>query len=306
MSQTAGAGSDRTMAAAGAILIYAVLIGFTDNFVREIAASGGLWQFHLTRTVMAVALIALALPMTGVRLRLVNARAVLARSALHGAAVMIYFGCLAFLPVAQVAAGLFSAPIFVLLISRYAFGLRIGPFRIIAVGIGFLGIVLVLGPGQQAPIGLASVLPVGAGALYALGNIATRQWCGQETAAVLTLGFFLALGALGLAGMAVLAIWPQVVPDGQAGFILRGAVWPTPTFLGWTFVQAAGSLVAIGAMVRGYQLAEASRVAVFEYMVLPAAAMWSWLIWGEVLGARALAGMVLIFAAGSVIALRSR
>ncbi|HBU14498.1 MAG TPA: EamA/RhaT family transporter, partial [Gemmobacter sp.] len=57
----------------------------------------------------------------------VNLRAVVARSAIHGCAMLIYFGALAFLPVAQVAAGLFTAPIFVLLISRFAYGHHIGP-----------------------------------------------------------------------------------------------------------------------------------------------------------------------------------
>lgn len=306
MTVTDAAGTNRTLAAAGAIGIYAVLIGFTDNYVRVIAAEGGLWQFHASRTVMAMALVVLAMLLLGLRLPVVSLGAITVRSALHGAAVMIYFGCLAFLPVAQVAAGLFTAPIFVLLFSRYAFGHRIGPFRIAAVAVGFLGVLLVLGPGQEAPIGAATVLPVAAGALYALGNIATRQWCSAESAATLTVGFFLALGAMGAAGTGLLALWPQSVPEGAAGFILRGPVWPSASFLFWTFVQAAGSLVAIGAMVRGYQLAEASRVAVFEYMVLPAAATWSWLIWGEVLGTRAILGMVLVFAAGAVIALRGR
>ena len=47
------AANDRTLAAAGMILAYAALIGFTDNHVRTIAAEAGLWQFHLTRSVMA-------------------------------------------------------------------------------------------------------------------------------------------------------------------------------------------------------------------------------------------------------------
>lgn len=306
MAQYAVRGGNGTLAAAGMILVYAVMIGFTDNYVRLIAAEAGLWQFHATRTAMALVLVGLvALPL-GLRLRPIRPGAVAARSLVHGTAMLFYFGSLAFLPVAQVAAGLFTAPIFVLLISRFTFGHPIGPFRILAVAIGFAGVLLVLGPGQEAPIGLASLLPVLAGALYAMGNIATREWCAGESAAVLTLGFFLALGTYGVAGMAVLALLHLPVPAGEAGFIMRGVVAPSSTFLIWTFVQAAGSLVAVGAMVKGYQLAEASRVSVFEYLVLPAAALWGWVIWGDVLGARALLGMALIFAAGTIIALRSR
>ncbi|MCB2109796.1 MAG: DMT family transporter [Defluviimonas sp.] len=297
---------NRTMAAAWAILGYAVIIGYTDNHVRLIAATHGVWQFHATRTLMAVLLVTLAAPALGLDLRPKRWRGVVARSLLHGFAILMYFGCLAFLPVAVVAAGLFTSPIFVLLIARLVYGQRIGPFRIAAAALGFAGAVLVLGPQGGASIGLAAILPVAAAVLYALGNIATREWCEGESTATLTLGFFLALGALGLAGLALLALWQPVVPEGAGGFILRGWVWPSREFLEITALQAVGSLVAIALMLRAYQIAEASRVAVFEYVILPASALWSWRLWGEVLEPRALVGMALIFAAGVLVAARGR
>ncbi len=300
--------ANRTTAAALLILGYATVIGFTDNYVRLIAAEAGLWQFHAVRSLMAVALLGAAAPLFGLRLRPRRPGAVVLRSMLHGTAMLIYFGCLAFMPVAIAAAGLFTAPVFTLLISRFAFGVAIGPFRIVAVLLGFAGVILVLGPGQGAAVGLATVLPVAAGALYALGNIATRAWCGGESAETLLAGFFAALGFFGLAGMAALALWPAAVgaAAGTEAFILRGAVWPTGTFLFWTFVQAAGSLLGVGLMIRAYQIAEASRVAIFEYVILPASALWSFLLWNETLDAGAVAGIALIFAAGLIIALRGR
>jgi drug/metabolite transporter (DMT)-like permease len=201
---------------------------------------------------------------------------------------------------------LFTAPIFTLLISRFAFGVPMGPFRIFAVGLGFCGALLVLGPGQGAALGLASVLPIAAGALYALGNIATRQWCEGEAAETLLMGFFAMLGLIGLLGLGVMALWQPVAAEGAEGFILRGAVWPTGSFLFWTFVQAAGSLLGVGMMIKAYQIAEASRVAIFEYVILPASAFWAYVLWGDVLGATAIAGIAMIFAAGLIIALRGR
>lgn len=295
-----------TLVAALLILGFAMVIGFTDNFVRVIARDGGLWQFHFTRTVMAFALLGLAAMPLGLRLRPRRWGPVVFRSLLHGAAMMVYFGCLAFLPVAVVAAGLFTAPIFTLLISRYAFGTPIGPFRVFAVLVGFFGVTLVLDIGQGASIGPATLLPVGAGALYALGNIATRRWCEGESAATLLLGFFAALGLFGVTGMGALALWQPDVPAGAEGFILRGIVWPTWPFLFWTLVQAAGSLVGVAMAIRAYQIAEASRVAIFEYVILPASAFWTYLLWGDVLSAKAMLGIVLIFAAGLIIALRGR
>jgi drug/metabolite transporter (DMT)-like permease len=110
------------------------------------------------------------------------------------------------------------------------------------------------------------------------------------------------LGVMGLVGMLVLWAFPVAVPEGAAGFIQRGAVWPSQTFLWWTFVQAAGSLLGVGMVVKAYQMAEASRVSVFEYIILPASAGWGFLLWGESLTPVAVAGMALIALAGVLIA----
>jgi drug/metabolite transporter (DMT)-like permease len=241
---------NRTLAALGAVLIYACVIAFTDNYVRVIAADGGLWQFHATRTAMAFAILAVVAVPLGLRLWPKRPGPVIARSAIHGAAMLIYFGALAFLPVAQVAAGLFTAPIFVLLIQRIAYGQPIRGLQVLAVAVGFAGVVLVLGPEAVTGATFAALLPVIAGALYAMGNIATREWCAGETAETVVAGFFGMLGVMGLVGMAVLWAFPVPVPEGAEGFIQRGAVWPTGSFLWWTFVQAAGSLLGVGMIVK--------------------------------------------------------
>lgn len=302
MSET----QNRTLAAFGAVLVYACVIAFTDNYVRVIARDGGLWQFHATRTAMAFAILALVAIPLGLRLRPKRPWAVVARSAIHGAAMVIYFGALAFLPVAQVAAGLFTAPIFVLLIQRFLYGQAIHGLQFLAVFVGFLGVVLVLGPEAMSGATFAALLPVISGALYAMGNIATRAWCEGESAETIVAGFFGMLGVIGLVGMAVLWAFPLEVPEGPEGFLQRGPVWPTGEFLFWTFVQAAGSLLGVGMIVKAYQIAEASRVSVFEYVILPASAAWGLILWGERLTLLAVAGMALIVVAGVLISRPAR
>lgn len=297
---------DRTLLAAGLISIYAFIIGFTDNYVRVIAEEAGLWQFHFTRSCMTAVLLGLGAAVFGWRIRPRNWRAVLARSAIHGSAMVIYFGALAFLDVALVAAGLFTAPIWVLLISRFAYGHKIGPVRIIAVALGFVGVLLVLGPEAMGGASVAAVLPIVAGALYATGNIATREWCDGESAQTLLAGFFGALGIIGAVGMVALTFFPLEVPVGADGFLQRGPVWPSADFYFWTFVQATGSLIGVGFMIRAYQITDASRASVLEYIILPASAFWTWIVWGKGLEPLAVVGMGLIVAAGTMIALRAR
>ena len=293
---------DRTLTAAGIISVYAFIIGFTDNFVRVIAADAGLWQFHFTRTCMAMLILVVFARIFRRRIRPVNLKAVAARSFIHGAGMVIYFGALAFLPVALVAAGLFTAPIFVMLIGSFAYGHRITPMQVLAVLVGFGGVVLVLGPEAMSGASLAAVLPVLAGALYAMGNIATREWCAEESAETLLGGFFVALGIIGALGMLALTLWPISVPSGPEYFLMRGPVLPTSEFWIWTFVQAAGSLLGVGLMIRGYQITQASKASVLEYVILPASAFWSYVIWGQTMGWMAWVGMALIVAAGALIA----
>lgn len=295
--------ADRTLAALGMILIYALLIGVADNFVRLVAVEAGLWQFHAVRSALALPLIAVIAIVLRHRFLPRNLHAVIARSSIHGLAMLVYFGALAFLPVAIVAAGLFTAPLFVLLISRLAFGEPISAVQIIAVLVGFAGVILLLGPSAMTGASLAALLPVLAGALYATGNIATRRWCAEESAETLLAGFFAALLLLGLTGLLLLSLWPQTVPEGAAGFILRGWVAPSATVIGVIVMQAVISVLGVGLMIRAYQIAPAATVSVFEYSILPISAVWGLLIWSEALSLMAIVGMALIALAGAVIAL---
>lgn len=293
----------QTGRAAALILGYALLIGFTDTGVRLIARDVNLWQFHGMRSAIALPIIALAGLAMGVRFWPLNWRAVIARSIVQATAMLIYFAALGFLPLPQVAAGLFTAPIFVLLITRLVYGDPIGPVRIVAVGLGFLGVMLALRPFQSGTLSPALLVPVLAAVFYATGNIAMRRWCPGETAECLTFGFFAGLGIAGLAGWGALAIWPASGASADS-FLLRPSAWPSATGWLWIVIQAVGSLIAVTMMVRAYQLIEASRASVLEYVILPVVVGWGWLFWGELPDTPASLGMVLIFAAGALIILR--
>jgi drug/metabolite transporter (DMT)-like permease len=214
--------------------------------------------------------------------------------------MLIYFGCLSVLPIGVVVAGLFTAPLFTLMITVVAQGKRVGPVRWGAVGVGFIGAMLVIRP-DPAALDWVAFLPIVAGMLYAVGAVATRAWCEGEGTFCLTAGFFGMLAVFGAIGVLVL---PAGGPLGHEGWVLRGWMPITGSFMFWTTVQAVGSLLGIGLIFRGYQLGEASAVAVFEYSLLVFASFWAWVLWGQTVGLLAICGMVLIALAGVVIALR--
>lgn len=293
--------ANRPIAAAASILAGMLVIAFIDNYVAALARDGGVWQFLFLRSLMIFAILAGWIFATRQTLRPRRYSGVIARSLFMSIAMGIYFGALGFLSVAQTLAGLFTSPIFVLVISALFLGKHIGVWRIFAVVVGFCGILLVLEP-WQSDFTMFMFLPVLAGLFYALGVIATRQWCENETTFVLVAWNFLGLWILGGIGVLLFTITPVSSPD----FITSGWVTPSTAFLGITLLQAIGSLIAVIGLTRGYQLAEASYVTVFEYSVLVFAAAWAFLLWGQVLPASAAIGIVLIIGAGVIIALRSR
>jgi drug/metabolite transporter (DMT)-like permease len=295
----------RPLAAAAAMLAAMLIIGFIDNFVVVIAENHGLWQFQFLRTLMALPMVA-AMTLLGMGgMRPLRWRAVAARSLFLSAAMMLYFGALAFLPIAEAVAGLFTSPVWVMIISVLFLGERVGPIRIGAAVAGFVGVILVLRPDAEA-LSPMVLVPVLAGFLYAIGAIATRRWCSGESALSLLAGNFLAMGAWSALGLLVLTLFPQIAAPGPEGFLARGWVAPDGPFWFWTFVQALGSVVGVWLIVRAYQLGEASFSASFEYSLLVFVAAWAWILRGETLDPFALVGIGVIVASGAVIALRGR
>jgi drug/metabolite transporter (DMT)-like permease len=295
----------RPVAAALWILTAMVIIGFIDSFVAVIAGEAGVWQFHMTRTLMVVPLILGGVWLGLARLRVRNWGAVAGRSLAMTVSMIFYYAALGVLPIAQVIAGFFTAPIFVLLLTALFQRQRIGPWRIGAAAVGFAGVLLILRP-DPAALSVWTFVPILAGFFYAVTAIATRSWCEGEETLTLVAGGFAGLGLAGLIGLLFLAAFPQETAGRSDAFLFTGWMTPTPAFLFWTAVQAAGSLAGVFFIVRAYQLGEASYVGIFEYSLLVFVAVWAWVLFGEVVDPLAVLGMALIIGSGAVIALRSR
>ncbi|MDJ0627088.1 MAG: DMT family transporter [Rhodobacter sp.] len=293
--------TQRPFSAAGSILAAMVLIGLIDNLVFALAGISGIWQFHLVRSAMALPVIFVIAALGGRRIWPRRVWPVLGRSLLVSVSMVFYFGSLAFLPVAQAAAGLFTAPIFVLLISAVFLADRVTGANAVAALVGFAGVVLVLKPDLQ-DLSPATLMPVAAGFFYACGAMATRRWCGNEGTLGLLAAFFAVMAVWGAGGCLVLAWLQPEVPAGQAGFLLRGWVTPGWEFLGLTAVQALGAVAGVGLIIRGYLLAEASFVSVFEYVLLIFGAVWGYALWGQTVDWVQAAGIGLIIASGAVLA----
>ena len=285
--------------AALSILAGMATLGLSDNFVPYVTEDGSLWQFHFLRSLVALAVMfAIAASGYGI-IRPKRPVAVLARSAIQAVSMLIYFGCLAILPIGVVMAGVFSSPLFVALIAAVFQGRRIGPIHFMAILAGFAGALMVIRP-DPAALDFVAFLPILAGLLYAIGAVATRAWCDGEGTLSLSAGFFVMLGLMGAVGSLLL----PGTGAGPDGFAARGWMPLSADMIYWVVVQAIGALIGIAFLFRGYQIGEASNVAVFEYSLLIFASGWAWYLWGQAVLPLGLLGMGLIIMSGAVIALR--
>lgn len=287
------------------MVIAMLIIGLIDNFIAVIATDVSLWQFQFLRACMGLPLLGAIAAFGFATIRPLRLWAVLTRNGFIAIGMLFYFGSLAFMPIAQALAGLFTAPIFVLLISIFVFGERVGMLRILAVLFGFAGIIVVLGPTDGA-LSWVNFLPVVGGIFYAMGSVATQRLCANESTIAMLAGLFSLQGLIGLIALVVLALWQPEAPLGADGFLLRGLIWPSGQTWVLIGVQAVGSLIGVGFLIRAYQSGEPSFVAVFEYSVFIFGPLFAYLLFSQGVGVNQMIGIAMIAGAGSLIALRSK
>ena len=287
-----------TMVAAMAV------IGVIDNYIAMISQDVSIWQFMIVRGAFALPII-IMLSFLGLgTMRPIRTWAVGIRSLLIAISMLFYFGSLSFMPIAQGLAGLFTSPIFILIITAFILKERIGPVRILAVGLGFVGIILVLEL-EASSLSWVNFIPVFGGLFYALGSVATRQLCNGESTVSLLSMLLTIQCIMGFCALVILSIYGPDVPYGSDGFLLRGWIWPITEVLPYIVLQSVGSILGIGLIIRAYQIGDASYVAVYEYSVFVFAPLYAWLMFSQDMTLVQASGIALIAGAGVLITLRS-
>ena len=277
------------------------IVGIIDNFMKFIAVEISLWQFHFMRSMIAVPVVVIFGLMAGWDLKPCRLWPVLARNMFLTGAMFVYFGCLGFFPIAAVAAGLFTAPVLVMFIDAIWSRRSIGPIRLVTAFVGFIGTILVLKP-DVGGLGWANLIPVSAGLMYAIGNVATRKWCEGESAVALLWSYMFLMLVFGGFGV----IYLYFNPGDPGSYLTRGWVWPSATVWGWIWLQAVFSLVGIGFIMKAYLIGEVTYVSVFEYSMLIFASITAYVLFGDRVGLLGFAGIGLIIITGIVISLRSK
>lgn len=181
----------------------------------------------------------------------------------------------------------FVAPLFAVGLSVLILRERVGWRRWLAVGIGFVGVLIIIRPGAGA-LQWAALLPLSMAFFYALYQVVTRMI--RAAADPLNALFYTAL-----VGAVVCTI---AVPF----------YWKTPDLAGWAMLVGTGVFGGIGhyAVIRAYERAQVSVIAPFAYTELFWATLGDLAVFGRVPDGWVYVGAAVIAAAGIYVLHRER
>ncbi len=185
---------------------------------------------------------------------------------------------------------LFAGPLFVTALSVPILGDRVGPWRWVAVTIGFIGILLVIQPAKES-FTWYSALPLCAAFGFATISVTSRLFDKEVPTALLNL--YHTLGSL--VGSLIMI------------FLTEGFV-PIASLEDWGWLIAMGFAGGLAAfcIVTAYRLAEPSSLSPFEYFAIPFSFSLGWIFFGEAPFERLIPGVFLIVGGGVLIAWRKR
>lgn len=236
--------------------------------------------------------------------------------ALRGILIVIsnltYFTALAVISLAEAMAVFFVAPLFITLLAIPVLGEKVGPWRLGAVAVGLVGVIIMLRPWETAEAApynrLILLLPVVAAFTYAFNQVLTRRLGVSSKASAMAVyiqATFIVVSALFFA-IAGDGRFADGVDNASVQFLLRAWIWPEGTDA-WLFLGLGFNSAIIGyALSAAYRLADAGTIAPFEYVGMPLAVFWGWAVFGVLPDRIVLLGVLLIIGAGLVVFIRER
>lgn len=211
----------------------------------------------------------------------------IARALLKLAAMICLFTAIKMLPLAAVTAIVFTAPLFVTAGSMAFLGEPRYRGRLIALLVGFIGVLIVIRPGADifdVNVGYAVLAAVGLGGVGLLMKYLSVR---EHPPSVVSLNLLL---------------------TAPVAFVLMLPAWtlPSPSIMALLVAQGLLGGLSQLCVARAMSIADASVLAPIEFLKLPVVVILAWLIFGETSDWWTLAGGTVIFASTFAIVVRER
>ncbi len=211
------------------------------------------------------------------------------------------FTGLLLLPLADATAISYAAPLFTVVLAAVILKERVRVYRWSAVGIGFVGVLVMLVPyfGAKAPAGDMRIIGASFGMLGAVcagfATIETRKLTQSESTGSIVSYFMLLTTLIGLATIVLGWVYPLFAwhwPNGRDALLL-------------VLMGVMGGIGQI-TLTQSFRHADASLIAPFDYVSMVWAIAVGWLLFGELPETIVIAGSSIVVAAGIFVIWRER
>ena len=276
-----------------------------DAIIKQVSGSYPLTQVVVIRSLVAFPIL-LALVMREVGWRALfgnDLGALMLRALIMFVSYTAYYMAFPALPLADAVALYFTVPLFVIALAGPFLGEHSGWRVWAAVLLGFMGVMVMLQPGTGLfePAALLSLLSA---CMYGVSMLMARKLGSTQPASVLSfyqnVGFF--VGAL-MTALALSVLGIEHASHPSLAFLVRN--WMLIPLDDLLLISASGVVAATGMMflTSAYRLAQANKVAPFEYTGILWAPLWGYVFFQETPRLTTVAGAAVIVMAG-LLALR--
>lgn len=255
-------------------LAAAIMLSSMNMFAKLLGDVLGPVEITFARNFIAIALLLMGLSALK-KLSLIRTKrpwAQLIRACVGTIGMIFSMWAVIVLPLTTATALLFTAPLFVVLLSYPLLKEKVGPFRLIAALIGFSGVLIIAQPETDIPL---SSLLIGliAGFLNGLVAICLR-WLGNTESTATTNFYFLFYGLIGTA--CILPFLPSETPDQSS----------------WPYILGLGivGLLSLLLKTQGFRLGPAALISPISYTMMVWAMIYDYFIWNNIPSALILTG----------------
>ncbi|WP_299823074.1 DMT family transporter [uncultured Jannaschia sp.] len=295
---SATASTDRILSGVALMLGFCVTAPLLDVAAKLASSSVPVGQITAARFVVQCALMAPFVWIMGLSLRVAQGQwlALLFRAMLLLVSTFCFIAAIRVMPLADALAIAFVAPFIVLLMGKFYLGEDVGPRRVGAAIVGFVGVLFVIQP-SFAAFGTVALFPLGTAVGFAFYILVTRGL--SRRVHPVTLQFHTGL-------IASLFCLPVLVLAEGTGSELLDPV--RPAGIAWFWLLGVGFFATLSHMMMTYALsmAPSATLAPLQYLELPVATLLGYLIFRDFPNALTLTGIVIIIGAGLYMIHRER
>jgi len=270
-----------------ALWMIGAIVSFTAMAVagREVSLALDTFEIMMYRSLIGVVVVVIVARATGAHrtIRLGRPGLHVIRNIAHFCGQNLWFLAITMIPLAQVFALEFTAPLWALVLAPLVLGERLTRVRALAAAAGFIGILIVARPSPETlNIGIMAAALAALG--FAVSALTTRLLTRSEN--LVSILFFM------------------TVMQAVLGIVCAGAdldiALPDQDTLPWLIVIALGGLVAHFCLTTALSMAPAAVVMPVDFARLPLIALIGALFYGEAVDIWVIIGAIVIFAANYV------